>query len=88
MTLLLPHLSPAIVLKDIIKNIIHRKWFLQGFYHKVQFLKIHRHSKILLEMFLKIEIEFWKNFLMTFCLVAKKKFQRLVRTHLNGAKTQ
>lgn len=40
-------------------------------------------------MFLKLEIEYEKKFWMTFCLVSKKKeFQRLVRTHLNGAKTQ
>lgn len=64
---------------------------LQGFYHKVQFLKIHRHSKILLEMLLKLEIEFEKKFLDDFLPCSKKKkkeFQRLVRTHLNGAKTQ
>lgn len=41
-------------------------------------------------MLLKLEIEFEKKFLDDFlpCSKKKKEFQRLVRTHLNGAKTQ
>lgn len=40
-------------------------------------------------MFLKLETEFEKKFLDDFLTCSKKKeFQRLVRTHLNGAKTQ